>query len=431
MAKSVVVLGSQWGDEGKGKIVDLLTDRARAVVRFQGGHNAGHTLVIGGDKTVLHLIPSGILREGVLCVIGNGVVLSPTALLKEIAMLEGKGIPARERLRLSEACPLILPYHVALDNARERARGKAAIGTTGRGIGPAYEDKVARRALRLADLFHRERFAAKLGEVLDYHNFVLRNYFQADTVDFQQVLDETLALAETLQPMIVDVPELLHGLRRDGGHLMFEGAQGTLLDIDHGTYPYVTSSNTTAGGASTGTGVGPLELDYVLGITKAYTTRVGAGPFPTELDDDIGSHLAQKGREVGSTTGRARRCGWFDAVALRRAVQINSISGLCLTKLDVLDELDSIRICVGYQVDGREVSTPPIGAEAFEACTPIYEEMPGWRQSTVGITDIESLPQAARDYIARIEAVCGTPVDIISTGPDRDQTIVLRHPYDA
>jgi len=429
MGKSVVVLGSQWGDEGKGKIVDLLTENASAVVRFQGGHNAGHTLVIGEEKTVLHLIPSGILRPGVCCVIGNGVVLSPAALLKEINMLEARGVPVRERLKLSEACPLILPYHVALDQAREKARGKAAIGTTGRGIGPAYEDKVARRALRLADIFHRERFAAKLGEVLDYHNFVLRNYFGADTVDFQQILDETLAQAEILKPMVVDVPELLYKLRQEGANLMFEGAQGTLLDIDHGTYPYVTSSNTTAGGASTGSGVGPLELDYVLGITKAYTTRVGAGPFPTELDDEVGNHLATRGHEFGSTTGRARRCGWFDAVALRRAVQINSISGLCLTKLDVFDGLDSIQICVGYQVDGREVATPPVGAEAFEACTPIYEEMPGWSESTVGVKTLDGLPAAARAYIRRIEEVCGVPVDIISTGPEREETIILRHPY--
>ncbi|MFP4155332.1 MAG: adenylosuccinate synthase [Halothiobacillaceae bacterium] len=429
MGKSVIVLGSQWGDEGKGKIVDLLTERAGAVVRFQGGHNAGHTLVIGEEKTVLHLIPSGVLREGVTCVIGNGVVLSPEALLREIDMLESRDVPVRERLKLSEACPLILPYHVALDHAREKARGAAAIGTTGRGIGPAYEDKVARRAVRLADLFHRERFAAKLGEVLDYHNFVLRHYFGADTIDFQKVLDETLEQAEVLKPMVTDIPDLLHGLRRDGANLMYEGAQGTLLDIDHGTYPYVTSSNTTAGGASTGAGVGPLQFDYVLGITKAYTTRVGAGPFPTELDGAVGDHLAKKGHEFGSTTGRARRCGWFDAVALRRAVQINSISGLCLTKLDVLDGLDSIRICVGYEVDGRAVATPPVGAEAFAACRPVYEELPGWDVSTVGVRALDELPQNARAYIRRIEEVCEVPVDIVSTGPERDETIILRHPY--
>ncbi len=439
MGKSVVVLGSQWGDEGKGKIVDLLTENAQAVVRFQGGHNAGHTLVIGGRKTVLHLIPSGILRENVLCMIGNGVVLSPDALIEEMGELETQGVPVRERLMLSEACPLILPYHVALDQARERARGDRKIGTTGRGIGPAYEDKVARRAIRLEDIFHRERLAAKLGEVLDYHNFVLRNYFHADTVDFQQVLDKVLAQAEILAPMVGDVPARLAQMRREGANLMFEGAQGTLLDIDHGTYPYVTSSNTTAGGASTGAGVGPLELDYVLGITKAYTTRVGAGPFPTELEydveqdvgDPVGKHLGTKGKEFGATTGRQRRCGWFDAVALRRAVEINSISGLCLTKLDVLDGIDSIQICVGYELDGEPVKTAPLSAETYARCRPIYEEMPGWAESTVGIKRVEDLPANARAYIERIESTCGVPVDLISTGPDRDETIILRDPYAA
>lgn len=430
MGKSVVVLGSQWGDEGKGKIVDLLTERAEAVVRFQGGHNAGHTLVIGGKKTVLHLIPSGVLRDKVLCLIGNGVVLSPDALIEEIRGLEAEGVPARERLLLSEACPLILPYHVALDQARELARGAAKIGTTGRGIGPAYEDKVARRAIRLEDIFHRERLAAKLGEVLDFHNFVLRHYFNADTVDFQQVLDQVLAQAEILAPMVGDVPSRLVAMRRAGANLMFEGAQGTLLDIDHGTYPYVTSSNTTAGGACTGSGVGPLELDYVLGITKAYTTRVGGGPFPTELDDDIGQHLAVKGREVGATTGRPRRCGWFDAVALRRAVEINSISGLCLTKLDVLDGIEQIQICVGYEMDGQPVQTAPLSAETYARCVPVYETIAGWQESTLGVRTLEGLPAAARRYIERIEQLVGVPVDIISTGPDRDETIVLRHPYD-
>lgn len=429
MGKSVVVLGSQWGDEGKGKIVDLLTERAQAVVRFQGGHNAGHTLVIGGKKTVLHLIPSGVLRENVQCLIGNGVVLSPEALIKEMFELESQGVPARERLMLSEACPLILPYHVALDQAREQARGAAKIGTTGRGIGPAYEDKVARRAIRLEDIFHRERLAAKLGEVLDFHNFVLRNYFHTSTIDFQAVLDQVLAQAEILAPMVGDVPSRLMDLRRQGANLMFEGAQGTLLDIDHGTYPYVTSSNTTAGGASTGTGVGPLELDYVLGITKAYTTRVGGGPFPTELDDEIGNHLAVKGREVGATTGRARRCGWFDAVALRRAVEISSISGLCLTKLDVLDGIERIRVCVGYEIDGQPVKTAPLSAETYARCVPVYEEISGWSGSTVGIRQLEDLPIEARRYIQRIEELVGVPVDIISTGPDRDETIVLRDPY--
>ena len=429
MGKSVVVLGSQWGDEGKGKIVDLLTERAQAVVRFQGGHNAGHTLVIGGKKTVLHLIPSGVLRENVQCLIGNGVVLSPDALIKEMTELEAQGVPARERLMLSEACPLILPYHVALDQAREQARGAAKIGTTGRGIGPAYEDKVARRAIRLEDIFHRERLAAKLGEVLDFHNFVLRNYFHTATVDFQEVLDQVLAQAEILAPMVGDVPSRLMDLRRQGANLMFEGAQGTLLDIDHGTYPYVTSSNTTAGGACTGSGVGPLDLDYVLGITKAYTTRVGGGPFPTELDDEIGNHLAVKGHEVGATTGRARRCGWFDAVALRRAVEISSISGLCLTKLDVLDGIERIRVCVGYEIDGQPVKTAPLSAETYARCVPVYEEISGWSGSTVGIRQLEDLPIEARRYIQRIEELVGVPVDIISTGPDRDETIVLRDPY--
>ena len=429
MGKFVVVIGTQWGDEGKGKVVDLLTERAAAVVRFQGGHNAGHTLVIGGEKTILHLIPSGILRERVQCLIGNGVVLSPQALMEEIRMLEGRGVPARERLRISEACPLILPYHVALDHARERARGKRAIGTTGRGIGPAYEDKVARRALRVGDLFHRERFAAKLGEVMDYHNFALKRYYGEEPLDFQRVLDETLALGEELRPLVGDVPAILNGLRREGADVLFEGAQGTLLDIDHGTYPYVTSSNTTAGGACTGAGVGPRDIDYVLGITKAYTTRVGAGPFPTELDDEMGEHLARRGHEFGSTTGRPRRCGWFDAVALRRAVQINSVSGLCITKLDVLDGLDTIRMCVGYRWNGTVHDMPPVGADAFAECEPVYEDLPGWKSSTVGIRRHEDLPPEARAYLARIEEAVGVPVDLVSTGPEREENVVLRHPF--
>jgi len=435
MGKNVVIIGTQWGDEGKGKVVDLLTDRASAVARFQGGHNAGHTLVIDGKKTVLHLIPSGVLREGVMCLIGNGVVLSPSALLEELRMLEENGVPARERLRISEACPLILPYHVALDQARERARGKAAIGTTGRGIGPAYEDKVSRRGLRLGDLFHRERFAAKLGEVLDYHNFCLQHYFKADPVDFQKVLDESMAMADELRPLVADVTELLHQYRERGENVMFEGAQGALLDIDHGTYPFVTSSNTTAGGAATGSGVGPRYFDYILGITKAYTTRVGAGPFPTELYDGkdlmdtVGAYMAERGHEFGSTTGRPRRCGWFDAVALRRSNQINSVTGLCITKLDVLDGLDTIRLCVGYECDGVARNTPPVGAEAFSACKPVYEEMPGWKDSTVGVKEYDKLPLAARNYLKRIEEVTGVPIDIISTGPDRNETIVLRHPF--
>ena len=428
-SKFVVILGTQWGDEGKGKIVDLLTERAAAVVRFQGGHNAGHTLVIGGEKTVLHLIPSGILRDGVECMIGNGVVLSPDALIEEMDMLERQGVPVTERLRLSEACQLILPYHVALDHAREKARGKAAIGTTGRGIGPAYEDKISRRGLRLGDLFHRERFAAKLGEVLDYHNFVLKNYFKADTVSFQETLDRALAMGERLQPLVQDITQRLAELHQAQANVLFEGAQGTLLDIDHGTYPFVTSSSTTAGGASTGTGVGPLNLDYVLGITKAYTTRVGAGPFPTELFDEMGEHLAKRGHEFGATTGRPRRCGWFDAVALRRAIQINSVSGLCVTKLDVLDGLDTLRLCVGYKCDGEEQKVAPVGAEAFATCEPIYEELPGWQESTVGVTRYEDLPDNAKAYLSRIEEIVQTPVDIISTGPDRDQNVVRRHPF--
>ncbi|CAK0758686.1 adenylosuccinate synthetase [Gammaproteobacteria bacterium] len=430
MGKSVVVIGTQWGDEGKGKVVDLLTDRVGAVVRFQGGHNAGHTLVIDGVKTVLHLVPSGVLREGVACLIGNGVVLSPTALLKELQTLEERGVPARERLSISAACPLILPYHVALDHAREQARGKSAIGTTGRGIGPAYEDKVARRALRLGDLFHRERFTAKLGEVLEFHNFALQHYYKVAPVDFSQVLDETLAMADQFVPLVADIPELLEQYRRQGASLLFEGAQGTLLDIDHGTYPFVTSSNTTVGGACTGSGVGPRTLDYILGITKAYTTRVGGGPFPTELFDAVGAHLSQRGHEFGATTGRARRCGWLDIVALRHAIQINSVSGLCVTKLDVLDGLEVIRLGVGYRCDGVVRTTPPVGAEEYAACEPIYEDMPGWQESTAGITEYDRLPVAARNYLARVEALVGAPVDIISTGAERAETIIRRHPFD-
>ena len=431
MGKNVVVIGTQWGDEGKGKVVDLLTEEVSAVVRFQGGHNAGHTLVIGDDKTVLHLIPSGILRPGVLCLIGNGVVLSPEALLAEVDNLQARDVDVLARLRLSEACPLILPYHVMLDQAREKARGSRAIGTTGRGIGPAYEDKVARRAVRLGDLLHRERFAARLGEVLDYHNFVLAKYFRAQTADFQAILDQTLALTERLTPLIDDVTGTLHRLRKAGHSVLFEGAQGALLDVDHGTYPFVTSSNTTAGSAACGTGLGPRYLDYVLGITKAYTTRVGSGPFPTELSDQVGEHLASVGHEFGATTGRPRRCGWFDGVALKRCIEINSVSGLCLTKLDVLDRLDTIRVCVGYQRDGEHLSEPPLGADAISECTPVYEDLPGWNQSTEGLRGYDELPANAKAYVRRIEELTGTPVDIISTGPDRDDTIILRHPLDA
>jgi adenylosuccinate synthase len=429
MAKNVVVIGTQWGDEGKGKIVDWLTDHAQGVVRFQGGHNAGHTLVIAGKKTVLHLIPSGILRDKVACYIGNGVVLSPQALLDEVGTLEAAGVDVHSRLKISEACPLILPHHVALDQAREAAKGAGKIGTTGRGIGPAYEDKVARRAIRLQDLFHRERFAAKLGEVLDFHNFVLKNYFRAAIVDFHRTLDETLALAERIQPMVADVPRILYEANKAGSNLLFEGAQGTLLDVDHGTYPFVTSSNCVAGAAAAGAGIGPQQLHYVLGITKAYTTRVGSGPFPTELEDDIGRQLASRGNEVGATTGRPRRCGWFDAAALKRSIQINGVSGLCVTKLDVMDGMETVRLGIGYRMNGVQRDILPFGAEMIAECEPIYEDWPGWSESTVGLTRFEQLPAAAQNYLKRIEAVCGVPIDMISTGADREQTIVQRHPF--
>ena len=430
MGKNVIIIGTQWGDEGKGKIVDLLTEHARVVVRFQGGHNAGHTLVIAGKKTVLHLIPSGILRANSLCLIGNGVVLSPKALLDEMDTLESSGVPVRERLRISEAAPLVLPYHQVLDQARERAKGNNAIGTTGRGIGPAYEDKVSRRAVRLGDIFHRERFAAKLGEVLDYHNFMLQHYYKTETVSFQQVLDETLAMGERIKPMVADIPELIYQQQRAGESVLFEGAQGALLDIDHGTYPFVTSSNTVAGGAAAGSGVGPTCFDYVLGITKAYTTRVGSGPFPTELFDDTGQYLAKKGHEFGSTTGRPRRCGWFDAVMLRRSNQLNGVSGLCITKLDVLDGIDTISVCVGYRRNGVVSMTPPVGADGYTGCEPVYVDMPGWKETTVGVRKYNELPANARAYLKRIEEITETPIDIVSTGPDRDDTIVLRHPFE-
>ncbi|WP_037384442.1 adenylosuccinate synthase [Serratia sp. DD3] len=432
MGNNVVVLGTQWGDEGKGKVVDLLTERAKYVVRYQGGHNAGHTLVIDGEKTVLHLIPSGILRENVTSIIGNGVVLAPDALMKEMGELEARGIPVRERLLLSEACPLILPYHVALDNAREKARGAKAIGTTGRGIGPAYEDKVARRGLRVGDLFDKETFAVKLKEVIDYHNFQLVNYYKVDAVDYQATLDYVMSIADVLTSMVVDVSELLDGARKRGERVMFEGAQGTLLDIDHGTYPYVTSSNTTAGGVATGSGIGPRYVNYVLGIVKAYSTRVGAGPFPTELFDETGEYLCKQGNEFGATTGRRRRTGWLDAVAVRRAVQLNSLSGFCLTKLDVLDGLKEVKICVGYRMpDGSEITTTPLAAEGWEGIEPIYESMPGWSETTFGVKDYSQLPQPALNYIKRIEELTGVPVDIISTGPDRSETMILRDPFDA
>ena len=429
MGRNVVILGSQWGDEGKGKIVDLLTDKASVVARFQGGHNAGHTLVIDGKKTALHLIPSGILREHVNCVIGNGVVVAPDALIKEVTMLEERGIKVRDRLKVSGSCPLILPYHIALDQAREAARGNAKIGTTGRGIGPAYEDKVARRGLRVSDFANMERFAVKLKEVLDYHNFSLTKYYGVAAVDFEKTLALVKEWAAFLLPMKADVTKLLHDAREAGENILFEGAQGSLLDIDHGTYPFVTSSNTTAGSTATGTGFGPLYLDYVLGITKAYTTRVGAGPFPTELHCDIGRYLGEKGHEFGTTTGRERRCGWFDAVALRQAVRVNSISGICLTKLDVLDGLEEIKICIGYvDADGRDAGMP-MHADDFASIKPVYETMPGWTDVTVGAQRLEDLPQAAKSYINRIEELTGAPVDIVSTGPDRVETIVLRHAF--
>jgi adenylosuccinate synthase len=431
MGRNVVVVGTQWGDEGKGKVVDWLTDHAQAVVRFQGGHNAGHTLVIAGKKTVLHLIPSGILRSGVRCFIGNGVVVSPQALLDECDTLERVGVSVQGRMTISEACPLILPFHVALDRAREAAKGAGKIGTTGRGIGPAYEDKVARRAIRMQDLFHRERFAAKLGEVLDYHNFVLRQYFGAETVDFQATMEETLALADRIKPMVGDVPRELFEAQRRGENLLFEGAQGTLLDVDHGTYPFVTSSNCVAGAAAAGSGVGPGALHYVLGITKAYTTRVGSGPFPTELDDDIGRQIAARGNEFGATTGRPRRCGWFDAAALKRSIQINGVSGLCVTKLDVLDGMESLQIGVGYRVGGVVRDILPVGAEELAECEPIYEELAGWKENTLGVRRFEDLPRQAQAYLNRISDVCGVPVDLISTGAERQDTIVQRHPFKA
>jgi adenylosuccinate synthase len=430
MANTVVIIGTQWGDEGKGKIVDLLTDRASAVVRFQGGHNAGHTLVIDGNKTVLHLIPSGVLRDGVNCLIGNGVVLSLEALLREMTQLEDSGVPARERIVVSDACPLILPSHIALDQAREKARGSNAIGTTGRGIGPCYEDKVARRGLRLGDLANEAHFSARLGELLDYHNFVLEHYFGDSPLDFQQTLDECLRQGEQVSGMVGDVATILHELIERGEPVMFEGAQGALLDIDHGTYPFVTSSTTTAGGAAAGSGVGPRDIDYILGICKAYTTRVGAGPFPTELDDACGQHMGDRGHEFGATTGRKRRCGWLDLVALKRSLKINSVSGLCITKLDVLDGLDTVKLAVAYRYRGREVTVPPAGAENFAACEPVYIEMPGWQQSTVGLRSWDELPDQAVAYLRKLEEFCGVPIDIVSTGPERTETILLRHPFD-
>jgi adenylosuccinate synthase len=431
-ARNVIVIGTQWGDEGKGKIVDWLTDRARGVVRFQGGHNAGHTLVIGGKKTVLHLIPSGILRGNVDCFIGNGVVVSPEALVAEMDELESAGVRGVvARLSVSEACPLILPYHAALDHAREASKGSRKIGTTGRGIGPAYEDKVARRAIRVQDLFDPARFGEKLRELLEFHNFVLKNYYKQEEVSYQKTLDDTLALAPRLAPLIADVPRALYHANRAGKNLLFEGAQGSLLDIDHGTYPFVTSSNCVAGAAGAGAGIGPHHLHYVLGITKAYTTRVGGGPFPTELSDGVGERLRQRGQEFGATTGRPRRTGWFDAAALKRSIQLNGLSGLCITKLDVLDGVEAVKICVGYELEGTFSEILPVGAEELERCHPVYEELPGWMESTVGIKSYDALPKGARAYLERIEELAGVPLDLISTGPDREETIVMRHPFDA
>jgi adenylosuccinate synthase len=431
MGKFVIVIGAQWGDEGKGKIVDLLTERARAVARFQGGHNAGHTLVIGGKKTVLSLIPSGILRNDVRCFIGNGVVLSLEALVAEAETLAREGVPVFERLRISPACPLILPSHVILDRAREEVRGLKAIGTTGRGIGPAYEDKVARRALRVEDLFKRDHFAERLREVLDFHNFLLQHYYHQPPVDFARTLDTQLTLGARVAPLVTDVTLALETLRTAGANVIFEGAQGALLDVDLGTYPYVTSSNTTAGFASSGTGIGPRAFSSVLGIVKAYTTRVGGGPFPTELFDETGRHLSKVGHEFGSVTGRARRCGWFDAVALRRAIIHSSVSGLCITKLDVLDGLQALRLCVGYRIGGEVTSEPPLSVEAYGEIEPVYEEMPGWSESTSGVCDYAALPPSARSYVERIAALVRVPIDLISTSAERDATIILRHPFDS
>lgn len=430
MGKNVVILGTQWGDEGKGKIVDLLTQDAQVVVRYQGGHNAGHTLKINGVKTVLRLIPSGMLRTHVTCYIANGVVLSPQALLTEINELEARGIQVRERLRISMACPLILPYHVALDKAREAHMGNAAIGTTGRGIGPAYEDKIARRALKVSDLFHFERFTQKLTELLAYHNFVLTEYYKQPAVELQPMLDEAKIWAEELKAMICDVSACLHEHRTNGDNILFEGAQGVYLDIDHGTYPFVTSSNTCVGSVINGAGFGPRYLDYILGITKAYTTRVGSGPFPTELSDATGKRIAERGQEFGAVTGRPRRCGWFDAVLLKRSIELNSITGLCITKLDVLDGLETLRIAVAYQdKQGNLITRPPQSADDFEGLTPVYEDMPGWQENTADITVMDHLPANAIAYLKRIEQLLGIPIDMLSTGPERDSTLILRNPF--
>jgi len=438
MAKNVVIIGTQWGDEGKGKIVDLITDKVSSVVRFQGGHNAGHTLVINGNKTVLHLIPSGIFRNNVECLIGHGVVLSMSALIKEMGELEKSGVEVESRLKISPGCPLILPYHIALDNAREEHRGAAAIGTTGNGIGPAYEDKVARRGLRVGDLLDETLFSEKLKQVMEYHNFTLKNYYNQEVIDYQKTLDEAISQASIVKPMIVDIAEEIHKRMSKDENILFEGAQGALLDIDQGTYPFVTSSNTTSGGAVTGSGIGVRDIDYVLGIVKAYTTRVGGGPFPTELKydvntdvgDPVGRELCSKGHEFGATTGRQRRCGWLDLVILNRSFKLNAVSGICLTKLDVLDGLDSIKICVAYEINGERTSTPPFSAEGYELAKPVYIEMPGWNCSTIGTRSFEELPIEAQNYIRKIEELSQLPVDILSTGPDRDETLIIQNPFD-
>lgn len=424
MAKSVVILGTQWGDEGKGKIVDMLTEKADAVVRFQGGHNAGHTIVVNDQQTILHLVPSGILRDQVECLIGNGVVLAPDALQEEITMLEDQGVPVRERLGVSPACPLILPYHILLDQAREKARGKSAIGTTGRGIGPAYEDKVSRRGLRVADLFDEKNCNERLENIIDYHNFTLKEYFKHDTIDLDEVKNLCRQYAKMLAPLLTDVSARIHQLRANKKNILFEGAQGTLLDIDHGTYPFVTSSNTTAGGACTGSGTGPGSIDHVLGIVKAYTTRVGSGPFPTELFDEVGEELASRGKEFGATTGRPRRCGWLDAVALRRAMQINGVTGLCITKLDVLDNLNSLKICTQYKHQGQTLDLSPMDGGAFDQCEPVYEEHVGWQVSTLGATEFDQLPTPAKYYLGRVSELLNVPIDIVSTGSDRAHNII-------
>ena len=428
MANSVLVLGTQWGDEGKGKIVDVLTEQASLVVRFQGGHNAGHTLVIGDEKTVLHLVPSGVLRDKVMCVIGSGVVVSPEALFKEIDMLAERGVPVEQRLRISGACPLILPYHTALDQAREIAAGEHAIGTTGRGIGPAYEDKVARRAVRVQDLLSLDRFDEKIDIACRYHNATLVGHGM-EPVDADAIKKSAREYAKRIAPLIDDVPGMIDRHRKAGDRIMFEGAQGTLLDVDHGTYPFVTSSNTVAGAACSGSGCGPGSIDYVLGITKAYTTRVGAGPFPTELFDDVGKELGERGNEFGATTGRQRRCGWFDAVAVRRAAILNGVTGICLTKLDVMDTLASISICVAYELNGKRIEHPPIGADDFSLCKPVYESVPGWQANTAGATEMAQLPDAAQRYIKRLEELTGVPVHLVSTGPERTENVVIQWPY--